>query len=52
MILPSLKEISEMRKFFKANLFKSLIAQFTTAFDVELEVDEELLLEFNKGRLC
>jgi len=38
----------KMRKFFKGNLFKSLIIALTTAFDVEFEVTDELLLEIEE----
>ena len=52
-LLASMKEVIEMRI---VRFFRSLIAQFTTAFDVEFEVDEESLLEFNEKiesrRLC
>ena len=36
------------RKFFKENLFKSFIIALTTAFDVEFEVTDELLLEIEE----
>ena len=38
----------KMRKFFKGNLFKSLIIALTTAFDVEFEVTDEFLLEIEE----
>ena len=37
-----------MRKFFKTNLFKSLMITLTTAFDVEFEVTDEFLEELNE----